>query len=83
MLKHSLIALAALGAGLVGLSATQASAFTAAPQPAIELNDNPLLTEVASAHHHRHHRYNNYYGNPWWGLGGVGLGFGLGYFCFL
>jgi hypothetical protein len=26
-----------------------------------------------------HHHNNNYYGNPWWGLGGIGLGFGLGY----
>jgi len=48
MLKHSLIALAALGAGLVGFSATQASAFTAAPQPTIQSPDNPLLLDVRS-----------------------------------
>ena len=30
-------------------------------------------------HNCGYHRYNNYYGNPWWGLGGIGLGFGLGY----
>jgi BA14K-like protein len=81
MLKHSLIAMAALGAGLVVFSANEASAFMAAPKPAIELNDNPLLTDVhrRSYHHHRRYRYNNYYGNPWWGFGG-GLGFGLGYY---
>ena len=28
-----------------------------------------------------HHHYNNgWYGNPWWALGGVGLGFGFGYY---
>jgi hypothetical protein len=100
MLKHSLIALAALGAGLVGFSATQASAFTAPPQPVIELNENPLLTDVRHRRnyhhrgghyrnygyrnygyrHHRHYRHNNYYGYPRWGLGGIGLGFGLGYY---
>lgn len=46
MLKHSLIALASLGAGLIGFSGTQASAFTAAPQPAVQSSDNPLLLDV-------------------------------------
>lgn len=55
MLKHSRIALASLGAGLVGFSATQASAFTAAPQPAVQSDDTPLLINVR-------HRGSGHYG---------------------
>ena len=47
MIKHSLIALAAMGVGLLGLSATQASAFTPSPQqPALQTESNTLLTDV-------------------------------------
>lgn len=47
MLKHSLIALAAMGAGLIGLSVTEASAFTATPQqPALQTESSTLLTDV-------------------------------------
>lgn len=47
MFKHSLIALAALGAGLIGFSASEASAFTASQStPAMVAAGNPLLVEV-------------------------------------
>ena len=46
MLKHSLMTLAAIGAGLVGLSATQASAFTATPQASLSSASPSLLLEV-------------------------------------
>ena len=48
MLKHSLVALAAMGAGLLGLSAGQASAFPVQTAPAIEAGSSPMLTEVRS-----------------------------------
>lgn len=46
MMKHSLIALAAMGAGLLGFSGSQALAFTPAPAPAVQTSDNPLLMQV-------------------------------------
>jgi len=58
MIKHSLIALAAMGVGLLGLSATQASAFIASPQqPAVQTESNALLTEVR---HRRNHNTRNW-----------------------
>jgi hypothetical protein len=77
MLKHSLIALAAMGAGLIVFSATEASAVTITPQkPAIAAAaDNSLLVEVrkhrdrrwdrrrhGDRHHRRSNRYRHYYG---------------------
>lgn len=46
MFKHSLMTLAAIGAALVGLSATQASAFNATPQASLHTASNSLLLEV-------------------------------------
>lgn len=48
MLKHSLVALAAMGAGLMGLSAAPASAFPVQTAPAIEAGNSSMLTEVRS-----------------------------------
>jgi hypothetical protein len=68
MFKHSLIALAALGAGLIGFSASEGSAMTITPQkPAVAAAatfDPSLLTEVR--HNRRHHRWDRYrHGNRW------------------
>ncbi|WP_421694111.1 BA14K family protein [Aestuariivirga sp.] len=74
MLKHSLIALAAMGAGLLGFPATQASAFTPAPAPAIQSDANPLMTQVRDRGmnggmnrgwngNNRYNRYNNNWNN--------------------
>jgi hypothetical protein len=57
MLKHSFIALTALGITVGCFNATQASAFTAAPQLVVESNNNPLLIDV------RHRGGGNYGGN--------------------
>lgn len=46
MLKHSIMTLVAIGAGLMSQSGTQASAFTGAPQPVLQSADSPLLVEV-------------------------------------
>jgi hypothetical protein len=77
MFKHSLIALAAMGAGLIGFSATEASAVTLSPQkPAIAAAaDNSLLVEVSkhrnrywdrrkhgNRYNRRTNRYRHYYG---------------------
>ena len=93
MLKHSLIALAALGAGIVGLSATQAEAVPV-QKPAIETAAaSPLLLEVRDRKWNRHRhgdrrryrsgRYRHYHGgywydNPWWILPMLGAGIALG-----
>ncbi len=60
MLKHTIIALAALGAGLSGLSATQASAFPIQPAPGIEQGSASLLTDVRSKYD-RNRVYNRRY----------------------
>ncbi|MFN4142608.1 BA14K family protein [Aestuariivirga sp.] len=53
MLRNSLIALAALGAGIVGFSTVEASAFTLRQQtPVIETGGSPLLTEVRHRNDH-------------------------------
>jgi hypothetical protein len=77
MFKHSLIALAAMGAGLIGLSTSEASAATIAPQkPAIAAAaENSLLVEVrrherrsynrsrdGGRHYRRTNRYRHYHG---------------------
>jgi preprotein translocase subunit Sec61beta len=77
MFKHSLIALAAMGAGLIGFSATEASAVTLSPQKPVvaAAADNSLLVEVkkhrnrywdrrkhGNRHHRRSNRYRHYYG---------------------
>lgn len=80
MLKHSLIALAAMGAGLIGFSATEASAVTLTPQkPAAAVADTSLLLEVrnhrdrrwdrrrhGNRYHRRSNRYRHYYGGYWY-----------------
>jgi hypothetical protein len=92
MLKHSLIALAAMGAGLIGFPASEASAFTA-QKPLLETNAaSTLLVDVNHKHwrknhhgnrwHRRSHRYRHYHGgywyeNPWWVLPMVGAGIAL------
>lgn len=53
MLKHTLIAVAAMGMGLAGLS-SGASAFTV-PQPAVESGSSMLLTDVRSRHGNNHY----------------------------
>jgi preprotein translocase subunit Sec61beta len=77
MFKHILIALAAMGAGLIGFSATEASAVTLSPQKPVvaAAADNSLLVEVkkhrnrywdrrkhGNRHHRRSNRYRHYYG---------------------
>ncbi len=54
MLKHSLVALAAMGVGLIGLPVTQASAFPVAP--AVGAGTNPLTVEVKHRDNDRHGR---------------------------
>jgi hypothetical protein len=92
MLKHSLIALAALGAGLVGFSASEASAFSV-PKPVFESDSaSSLHVDVnhkkyywkrhGKRHHRRSHRYRHYHGgywydNPWWIFPMVGAGIAL------
>lgn len=92
MLKHSLIALAAMGAGLIGFSAAGASAFPV-QQPALETaSANSLLVDVkhqnwnwkkhGRRYHHRSHRYRHYHGgywyeNPWWVFPMIGAGIAL------
>jgi len=56
MLKHTMIALAAMGASLVGLS-SGASAFPVQGKPAIEKVGSTLLTDVR----HRGERHGVYY----------------------
>lgn len=51
MLKHNLIALAAMGAGLAGLSATGASAFPGQNQSQpVEAGSSSLMTQVQDRH---------------------------------
>ena len=99
MLKHAIVALGTLVAGLSNFTITQASAFSAPPQS----NNDQLVIDVRARggghygghyngyrnygyrnygyrnycnswnHNCGYHHYNNYYGNPWWGLGGIGL----------
>lgn len=78
MLKHSLIALAAMGAGLLGFSGTQASAFTAPPSPVVQSDANPLMVQVRrggggmnGGHYNGHyngnyHGYNRHWNNNNW-----------------
>lgn len=93
MLKHSLIALAALGAGLIGFSASEASAFTV-QKPAVQTEQasSPYLLEAnhkkwrknrhGNRWRYRTNRYRHYHGgywydNPWWVLPYVGAGIAL------
>ncbi len=90
MLKHSLIALAAMGAGLIGFSASEASAFTA-QKPIAESNAaSSLLVDVSSkcrdhdrcrrknrSGRFRHHHGGYWYDNPWWVFPMVGAGIAL------
>jgi hypothetical protein len=68
MLKHTIIALAAMGAGLVGLS-SGASAFPAQGAPAIENTSSSLMTDVRSRYernrvmHYDRHRHGMRCGN--------------------
>ncbi len=86
MLKHSLIALAAMGAGLIGFSGAEASAFTPVSKaPAIAAGTtNPYITEVRDhrracrrSHRCRHYYRGHYYANPWWILPMIGAGIAL------
>lgn len=81
MLKHSLIALAALGAGLIGFSASESSAFTV-QKPQVESNAaSSLLVDVHSRGRnknwngnwgyyprlrYRSNRYRHYHGGYWY-----------------
>lgn len=56
MLKHTIIALAAMGAGIAGLTGS-ASAFPAHTGPAIETGSSTMRTDVRSRYEH------NYPGN--------------------
>lgn len=93
MLKHSLFALAAMGAGLIGFSASEASAFPVQNQ-AVQTQQaaSPYLLDVrhrewrrerhGNRMRHRTHRYRHYHGgywydNPWWVLPFVGAGIAL------
>ncbi|PZF78431.1 hypothetical protein DK847_01015 [Aestuariivirga litoralis] len=60
MLKHTIIALAAMGAGLAGFGATGASAMPVSPSPAIEAGNSSLLTE-ARTKYNRNRVYNRHY----------------------
>ena len=60
MLKHTIIALAAMGAGLAGFGATGASAMPVSPSPAIEAGSSSLLTE-ARTKYNRNRVYNRHY----------------------
>jgi hypothetical protein len=93
MFRHSLIALAAMGAGLIGFSASGASAFTV-QKPAVQ-SDAPssLLVDVRRnkcrnmhcghpwrhkrSHRYRHHHRGYWYDNPWWIFPMVGAGIAL------
>ena len=93
MLKHSLIALAALGAGIVGFSATPAEAMPV-QTPTIKMDAaSPLLVEVKHRKYHRgrhgdrrryrsqrfrHYHGGYWYDNPWWILPMLGAGIALG-----
>ena len=60
MLKHTIIALAAMGAGLAGFGATGASAMPVSPSPAIDAGSSSLLTE-ARTKYNRNRVYNRHY----------------------
>jgi hypothetical protein len=93
MMKHSLIALAALGAGLIGFSAAEAQALPV-QKPVIETDaTSSLLAEVkhrnwqqnrhGDRRRYRSQRFRHYHGgywydNPWWILPMVGAGIVLG-----
>jgi hypothetical protein len=68
MLKHTIVALAAMGAGLAGLS-SGASAFPAQNAPAVESGSSALLTDVRSRYernrvmHYDRHRHGMRCGN--------------------
>jgi hypothetical protein len=64
MLKHSFIAIAALGMGLIGLPASQASAFPAAP--AIQSDTNPLLIDVKNHRDGKRGDWKKYNNNRHW-----------------
>jgi hypothetical protein len=80
MLKHSLIALAAMGAGLIGFSASEASAFTIQKPAIVSDAASSLRVDVRSRcrdgkcynnYHHdrrryRSHRYRHYHGGYWY-----------------
>jgi len=67
MFKHSLIALAALGTGIIGFSATGASALTLQQQPAAQTGatSNMVVDVNHRANHARHwtHWDRRYHGN--------------------
>jgi hypothetical protein len=68
MLKHTIVALAAMGAGLAGLS-SGASAFPVQSAPAVETSSSPLLTDVRTRYernrvmHYDRHRHGMRCGN--------------------
>jgi len=59
MLKHTFVALAAMGAGLAGLS-SGAAAFPVQTAPAVEHGNSTLLTDVRSKYS-RNRVYNRHY----------------------
>lgn len=59
MLRHSIIALAAMGAGLAGFGAAGASAMPSSPAPALEVGSSTLLTEVRSKYN-RNRKYDRH-----------------------
>lgn len=62
MLKHSLIALAALGAGIIGFSPSGAQAFTVQQQPAAQTDTGSnLMVEVKRHRDNRRTRYWNHW----------------------
>jgi hypothetical protein len=61
MLKHTIAALAVMGAGLAGFTATGASAFPVQPAPAIDSANSTLLTDVRTSHYNRNRVYNRHY----------------------
>lgn len=69
MLKHTIVALAAMGAGLAGFS-SGASAFPVQSAPVIESGSSPMLTDVRSRYqrnnqvmHYDSHRHGMRCGN--------------------
>jgi hypothetical protein len=92
MLKHSLIAVAAMVAGVIGFSASEASAFDVQKPVAETYAASSLLVDVnhrnwekrrdGNRWNHRSSRYRHYHGgywyeNPWWVLPMVGAGIAL------
>lgn len=60
MLKHTIVALAAMGAAIAGLS-SGASAFPVQSAPAVENGSSTLLTDVRMNRHDRNRVYNRHH----------------------